>query len=296
MAAGKRVLITGASGMLGRAVLSEFTKNGWDCLGLAFSRTRGDLVKVDLCNADEVTRIVNTFKPSVLVHAAAERRPDAVEKQPEATRSLNVTASKHLADLCSELKCFLIYISTDYVFDGSSPPYKPSDTPNPINAYGQSKLDGERAVTTCQHSAILRVPILYGEVENLDESAVTVLFKPLKSGTVTNVSNGQRRYPTHTKNVASVCCKISEKALCEPDVCKGIWHYSGNECFTKYTMVQTMGEVFSLSTDHLNPVSDPVGGTPRPHDCQLDFSETDRVFGCPQSLFKEGIAEVLQPF
>ena len=154
MAASKRVLITGASGMLGRALLNEFTQNGWNCLGLAFSRARGDLVKVDLGNADEVTRVVNSFRPSVLVHAAAERRPDVVEKQPEATRSLNVTASKHLADLCSELKCFLIYISTDYVFDGSSPPYQPSDTPNPINAYGRSKLDGERAVATCHECEI----------------------------------------------------------------------------------------------------------------------------------------------
>lgn len=282
--------------MLGRAILSEFKTEGWDCLGLAFSRARGDLVKVDLCSVEEVKRIVNSFRPSVLVHAAAERRPDVVEKQPEATRSLNVTASKHLAELCSELNCFLIYISSDYVFDGRSPPYKPSDTPNPINAYGRSKFDGESAVATCQHSAILRVPVLYGEIESLDESAVTVLFKPLKSGTTTNVSNGQRRYPTHTRNVASLCCKIAERSLTEQDICKGTWHYSGNECLTKYAMVQMMGKIFSLPTDHLIPVSDPVGGTPRPHDCQLDFSDTDKVFGCSQTQFSEGIAEILKPF
>ena len=173
---GKRVLVTGASGLLGRAILKEFTQcqDGWEALGLAYSRAKGNLKKVDLKNKDDVASIVEEFKPNIVIHSAAERRPDIVEKNEEETKMLNVTATRNIAEASSKADAFFLYISTDYVFDGSNPPYKPTDKPNPLNKYGQSKLEGENVTLEfLPRSGVLRVPILYGPVEYIHESAVT---------------------------------------------------------------------------------------------------------------------------
>lgn len=182
MASSRRVLITGASGLLGRALMKVFLDApGWEVLGLAHSRVSGTLKKVDLLNFDETTRIVEDFKPHILIHSAAERRPDVVSKNPSGTEKLNVGTTEFLAKLVEDFNkglvkpChFMLYISTDYVFDGTQPPYKPDHPPHPLNKYGESKLAGEQAVMRCQKSGlILRVPVLYGDVEYLGESAVT---------------------------------------------------------------------------------------------------------------------------
>ena len=79
---------------------------------------------MDITSKDEVTQALTSFSPDVVIHAAAERRPDVVEKDPEAARLLNVDATAFLAREGARLKVKMIYVSTDYVFDGTSPPYK----------------------------------------------------------------------------------------------------------------------------------------------------------------------------
>ena len=174
----RKVLITGASGLLGRALMKEFNQqDDWEVLGLAFSRSGGNLRKVDLRNPKEVEAVIEEFKPDVVIHSAAERRPDVAENKEEETTKLNVTATSNLSDVVSRENGFMLYISTGYVFDGTKPPYKPSDKPNPLNKYGKSKLEGEEATMKNELSGgVLRIPILYGEVEYLKESAVTGMW------------------------------------------------------------------------------------------------------------------------
>ena len=191
MASKHRVLITSASGLLGRAILKQFSNSDkWEVLGLAHSRATGVLKKVDLLDFDEAKRVVKEFKPHVLIHSAAERRPDVVENDEETCMKMNVGITKTLAKTINELnkdveipEHFMLYISTDYVFDGTSPPYQPLDEPNPLNKYGKSKLAGEQAMQFYHpDGGILRVPILYGNVEYLKESAVTGLHLQIYEG------------------------------------------------------------------------------------------------------------------
>ena len=295
--AARKVLITGASGLLGREVLRRFKQEGWECLGLAYSRVQGGLVKVNLCERAEVERVVEEFKPHVMVHAAAERRPDVVSKQEEQAKALNVGATEILTQLCQQHNIFLLYISTDYVFDGREPPYKPQAATNPLNAYGVSKRDGELVVQKYQNSAVLRIPVLYGQVEALSESAVTTLFSAvLDPSQQTKVCHYQQRYPTHVQDVAHVCESMCSRQLAEPGVGVGVWHCSGDECLTKYSMACAMAELFGLSTAHLVPVTGPSPGTVRPYDCRLDCSSTRAAFHTVQTPFREGIHSVLGPF
>ena len=290
----KKALITGASGLLGRQLMRQFSA-AWECQGLAFSRPRDGLVKVDLCSREEVEKILDEFKPHVVVHAAAERRPDVVAGQAEKARALNVGATELLAQLCQERGCFLLYISTDYVFDGTSPPYRPDATTNPLNAYGITKRDGEVAVAKSENAATLRVPVLYGEVEVLAESAVTTLLSAVlaSSGTV-KLSDYEQRYPTHVQDVAEVCEKICSRQLAEPGCGVGVWHCSGNDRLTKYSMACVLGQELGLPTSHLVPVREPSQGAPRPYNSQLDCSATRAAFPSSQTPFTTGISSALR--
>ena len=289
--------MTGASGLLGREILKRFQAGGWDALGLAYSRVKEGLRKVDLCNASEVEQVLEDFRPSVVVHSAAERRPDVVEKQVDAVQALNVSATESLTDFCQKRSIYLLYISSDYVFDGKNPPYKPDAATNPLNTYGKTKRDGELAVLKYQQAGVLRVPVLYGEIEQLGESAVTTLFSAVKnSAKEGRLCDHQQRYPTHIADVAQVCFGLAEKHLKEGGAASGIWHWSGNECMTKYAMALVMADIFKLGTGHLVAVKGPPSGTPRPYDCHFDCSATDQAIETQQTKFREGIEKVLQKF
>ncbi|XP_033106020.1 methionine adenosyltransferase 2 subunit beta-like [Anneissia japonica] len=294
----KKVLITGASGLLGRAILKEFSNSAsWEVLGLAFSRSGDNLKKVDLTDNAAVRDTLKEFKPDVVVHSAAERRPDVVQNKPGDTKQLNVGATENIAKICGELNAFLVYISTDYVFDGTKPPYKPNDQPNPLNAYGQSKLDGEIVTLQCNPSAVvLRVPILYGQVEFLSESAVTILFNSVKdTSKPANMCNYQQRFPTHTRDVAVVIRQIAEKQSENPSI-KGIYHWSNNEQVTKFAMATKMAEIFNLPRDHLKANEKAPPGAPRPKNAQLDTSDLDGLGIGQRTPFQEGIKEALEPY
>lgn len=294
----KKVLITGASGLLGRAIFREFEGEGsWQVLGLAFSRATEKLKKVDLTNIESVTQVINDFKPSVVIHSAAERRPDVVEKREEDTKNLNVIATRNLCKAAASVGAWVLYISTDYVFDGKNPPYSETAEPSPLNKYGQSKLDGEKAtLETSADNSVLRVPILYGEVEYLGESAVTVLFEKVKvTDSQCVMSDYERRYPTSCADVAFVIRELSDNRIKNPNI-KGIYHWSSNENMTKYDMAAAMAEAFGWSTDHIKADKNPSGGAPRPFNSHLSCGRLEELGIGKWTLFKDNILDILKPF
>ncbi|KAK3597691.1 hypothetical protein CHS0354_040066 [Potamilus streckersoni] len=297
MAAAKRVLITGASGLLGRALCKEFGKNVmWETCGLSFSRSGDGLTQIDIRDKDALTQVIKDFKPSVIIHSAAERKPDVVEKQPETTYKLNVEATSNLCDIAGSVGAWVLYISTDYVFDGKNPPYKETAQPNPLNKYGQSKLDGEIAtLEASQDNGVLRVPILYGEVENLSESAVTVLFDKVKDTTQHCImSDYERRYPTYCGDIAFVIKQLAEKRI-KGEKIGGIYHWSGNENMTKYDMAVAMAKAFGLPIEHIVADKSPSGGASRPYDAHLDCGRIESLGIVKRTAFNELIKDILQP-
>ncbi|KAF8981856.1 hypothetical protein BGZ46_002202, partial [Entomortierella lignicola] len=266
-----RVVVTGASGLLGRAVVTEFRNAGHEVTGVAFSRAKGDLKKLNLEDSPSVEAFIDQEKPDVVVHCAAERRPDVVENDPNGAKDLNVQVPGLLADLTNDRGILLIYISTDYVFDGTSPPYDVRDKANPLNTYGQTKYDGELEVKKLNSSAIiLRVPILYGITEYNGESAVNALIDSVKDGKVTTMDHYAIRYPTNVADVARVIKDLSVKVRDEKVFISGILHFSGEEKYTKYEICEVIAKALNVPLDHLKPVDTaPKDGTTRPYDCHL---------------------------
>jgi dTDP-4-dehydrorhamnose reductase len=152
------------------------------------------------------------------IQGAANRFPDKVDKDPEAAKNLNINATRQLARLCAARNIIMLYISTDYVFSGKpgDAPYSVDDTPAPTNLYGHTKLGGEVALFEEYKKAgrsgsgiVLRVPVLYGDAEVPEESAVNVLMNSVwqvqEEGTNTKMDHWSLRYPTNTEDVARVC-------------------------------------------------------------------------------------------
>ena len=285
------VCITGASGLLGRACVRAFSDT--HLLTCAWSRAKAGDLKLDLTDRNAVLGKMEEHRPELIIHTAAERRPDICENDTTQTHALNVEATQSLVEAAEHIGAVLVYVSTDYVFDGTQPPYAVDAECHPLNYYGKSKRAGEEVVlaATSRH-VILRVPILYGKVETLGESAVTILLRELQAQDSKTVDHWAVRYPTHVGDVAQTLRGWAGRLLNKPQ-CGGIYHMSGAEALTKYDMVCAMAEGFELDHSHLSPDPTAPDGAPRPQNCQLDLSRLQRETTLIQTPFREGIAHVL---
>ncbi|KAK4189647.1 hypothetical protein QBC35DRAFT_513905 [Podospora australis] len=288
MSANKTALVTGATGLLGRQVLREFGEKKWTVKGTGYSRADGtSILKVDLKSADEVKKVLDEVKPQVVVHCAANRFPDKVDKDPEGTRAINVEAPRTLAQLCAERSILLIYISTDYVFPGKpgDAPYEANAEPSPTNLYGQTKLEGERAVLHEFKMAgkeglgvVFRVPILYGSAETNDESAVNMLMDTVLKAQGENakikMDHWALRYPTNTEDIARVLQDVAVKYLETNERTKlpRVLQFSSEDKYTKYEICQLFAEINGLPITRIEANTegnDPNTSVQRPYDCHL---------------------------
>jgi dTDP-4-dehydrorhamnose reductase len=151
-----RVLLTGARGQVGTEVARSLEGRA-DVLA-------PDRARLDLSDRDRIIQVVRETRPDVIVNAAAYTAVDRAESDEESARAINATAPGILAEEAKRCGALLLHYSTDYVFDGAKPaPYVESDPVNPINAYGRTKLEGERAIARsgCDH-LVLRTAWVYG--------------------------------------------------------------------------------------------------------------------------------------
>ncbi|PVI00458.1 NAD(P)-binding protein [Periconia macrospinosa] len=290
----KSVLVTGASGLLGKQVREVFEIDRWKAVGTALNRIDPpEIVSLDILDAKQVERVLDEVKPDVVVHCAANRFPDSCSSDPKAAKALNVDASRSLAEATIARGAVFIYISTDYVFPGTKgeAPYTISSTPDPPNVYGQTKLDGEKAVLDAAKNVgaknkvvVLRVPILYGKCDEPHASAVNVLMSQLwaaqkiEQGKKIKVDDYALRFPTNTSDVGRVCRDIASLYMDTSNANRDlpdILHFSSEDQMTKWQMVQTFADIMGLPLDGMEPFKPDdaeIEGVKRPYDCHLDTS------------------------
>lgn len=296
-----KVAVIGASGLLGRALVDELTQQaGWQVVATAFSRPASNMIALDIRNARAVEQFVEREAPDSLVIAAAERRPDVCEHDPSLARALNVDAVRTLAAAANRCGAWTLSISTDYVFDGSHPPYQHDSAPAPLNAYGHSKLEGERALTeTTDLGCVLRLPLLYGPIVSWAESAVTSLVpaiaaSALPDGKPAVMDAWAIRYPTFTPDVAFVIRQMLELHARDDAIC-GIAQWSGDEPMNKYEIAVRLAEALQLEA-HLTPQLTPADATPRPHNCHLASSRLEALGIGRRTPFDTAVRQVLAAF
>ncbi|KAJ2559892.1 hypothetical protein EV175_000126 [Coemansia sp. RSA 1933] len=278
-----KVVVTGASGFLGRAVAKEARRRGYNVIGTGLRKAvdtknnNSGLVKLDLTDEEATRDFVSREQPHIIIHCAAEKSPQAAAANRAAVEQLNVQASGHLARLARETGAFLVYVSTEYVFDGRNPPYSEDSTPNPLNFYGQTKLDGERAVLDAhaQAAAVLRVPLLYGETIDPSESPFDALIQMLSQsrGKTVEVDAWQHRFPLCTDDVARVLVDIASRKS------NGIFQFSATEMLTRYDMCVVLADILGVSDVKLVPLTEQQkgDGVERPWDTRMSTGALQRA-------------------
>lgn len=309
----ERVLVTGATGLLGRQVLRTFEERGWSTRGLGLARASVEphqrVVRCDLLNPDEFRCQFETFRPSVVIHCAAERRPDVLEEDSAYATKINVELTREIGRICRQTGAWLIYMSTNYVFDGKNAPYDETATPNPVNTYGTSKLAGERVLAECcPDAAIVRVPLLYGPIEYSGETSVTALLSTVQKCS-SKLDNWQERFPTRTVDVARVVEAFTGAYVARDRTSedfRGVFHWQANERHTKYTMAVFIAEIAGLDPSDLVRVdaAPAAGSAPRPQFERMSCGRMEKLLeaageGKPEDFradFRTSLAQDLALF
>eukprot|EP00435_Cladocopium_sp_Y103_P051633 s1074_g16.t1 len=291
-----RVLVTGATGLLGRQMMQTLSSTSWEVRGLCKSRAQPPtIVTCDLTQEEAFWQLMQQFRPQVVLHLAAEWRPEALRQSPEQARQLNVDAAGTVAAACEKFKAWLVHLSADCVFDGTKPPYSVESRPNPLSEYGWQKLHSEQLVrAACPTAAVLRVPLLYGPVESPLDSAITSLYTDLRNG-IREVDAWQCCYPTWAGDVANVLKGMVELHL-SGERLQGIYHWQGNEQFTWHEMMLLVAETTGLDASGISAVTSPPA-TSLPRDARLECSRLNGLLGDVQhTSLREGLTQCLAPF
>lgn len=223
-----KILVTGANGMLGQDLCPMLEDEDFEVI-------ETDIHNLDITNLKQVEDVLKKESPDFVIHCAAYTNVDKAEEEKDLANKINVVGTENLAKVCAKNKITLVYISTDYVFDGKKPtPYTHKDKTNPINHYGFTKCEGEKLVQKyCSKYYITRTSWLYGHHgKNFVETMISFSDKPeLK------VVNDQFGCPTWT---VELCNGILE--LIKDEAEYGIYHICGSEKTTWYEFAK---EIFS---------------------------------------------------
>ena len=216
----KRVLVTGANGQLGLALQAAAKDFPLDLVFL-------DKNTLDITNTQAVKEVFASQSFAVCINAAAYTDVDGAETNKEFAYAINTTAVETLVKACKQHGCWLVHISTDYVFDGTlDRSYTPSDTPNPLNVYGASKLAGEQVIALVGGTySIVRTSWLYSRYGN---NFYTKLQAQLDAGKTLQVTADQKGCPTRAEDLATHLLT----GIANQQLAKGISHYCGSEVMT----------------------------------------------------------------
>ncbi|MCH1982194.1 dTDP-4-dehydrorhamnose reductase [Ruminococcus sp. OA3] len=189
-----RVLVTGVKGQLGYDVVNELTKRGHEAVGV-------DVEEMDITDPGAVERVITDARVEAVIHCAAYTAVDAAEDHVDICRRVNAYGTENVAKVCEKLDLKMMYISTDYVFDGEGTrPWEPDDERHPLNVYGQTKYEGEVAVT--DHVArffIVRIAWVFGVN---GKNFIKTMLNLGKTHDTLTVVNDQTGSPTYTYDLA----------------------------------------------------------------------------------------------
>lgn len=188
-----KVLVTGVKGQLGYDVVNELEKRGHTAIGV-------DIDEMDITDKKSVDSVIFEAKPDAVIHCAAWTAVDLAESNVDKCRLVNAVGTQNITDACKVLDCKLIYISTDYVFDGEGErPWEPDDKRNPLNVYGQTKYEGELAVEQYEKSYIVRIAWVFGKN---GKNFIKTVLNLAKTHDTLNFINDQIGTPTYTYDLA----------------------------------------------------------------------------------------------
>jgi len=300
-----KIIVTGSSGMLG-VDLCHILSNDHEIVGVDIKsgprapghgpRAKGPVsrtIDADITNHGKIEKIVLTEKPDIIIHAAAWTDVDGCELDESKAAKINVTGTEVITEAAYKIRSPLIYISTDFVFNGENKtPYKEGDKPDPISVYGLSKYKGETAIKSkLKNYLIVRTSWLFGKNGN---NFIKAILKKSENEKVINVVNDQEGSPTYTKDLSYALKKLIELGSFNGG---NIFHVSNSGTCTWYDYAVEIIEFAGKRGVKIEPTSSVKLARPanRPHYSVLDNSKFEKVtaYNMPhwKDAFKRYMAE-----
>ena len=195
-----KVLVTGATGLLGGEVVDVLKSRNIECRGIGSK-------DLDITQEGKVHKYIKAYRPDAVIHCAAYTDADKAESEPEKCRAINVFGTAYIADACREIDAKMVYISTDYVFgDDGDKPHEVDDPVHPLNVYGQTKWEGEEAVRhTLQKYFIVRISWVFGKH---GDNFVTTMLRLGQIHKEISVVADQFGAPTYTADLVPLLCDM----------------------------------------------------------------------------------------
>lgn len=243
-----KLLIIGASGVLGSRLYNDAIKKKWNAMGTYCSHEREGLSYLDVRDKNSLEKVFNVFKPEVVVMAGGITNVDLCALNPKLAQDVNIKGTLNLVKKIKEYGSELVYVSTDYVFDGKNGPYAETDKPNPINTYGVTKLGAENIIRSkLKDFLIVRTAQLYG-IDNAKENfTVKIIYNMLNNKKV-YAADDFYSTPTYAGSLSEIIIKLIEKKS------KGIYHGAGPEFINRYDYVTKIADIFKLDKNLIQKV------------------------------------------
>lgn len=252
-----KILLTGASGLLGHAYAEAANRRGHKVIALynthlPTAKGLHQTIQLDASKPENLTKLCLEHWPDAIVNCAAISSPAAVDADPKHAAKVNVALPRLLAQISTHIGARLLHVSTDMVFDGhSDTSYRSTDMPAPTNLYGQTKLMAEREVLehNPEDPVVLRIPILMGNSPKGSRSVHEKLLAAIAAGEKPQLFCDEIRQPCSASNVAEVLLELSERRDLH-----GIFHWAGADTLSRFVMGQRILQHFGLPLDSIQSV------------------------------------------
>ena len=295
MQAAKRILVTGASGLLGRALCAELSHTHE--VIRSSRRATNSAAAADLSDEASVVRLIRETNPHLIVNSAAFADVDGCELDPKRAYEANALSAKHLASSCAAAGIPWVQISTDYVFDGRADrPYRETDPTAPVNIYGLTKLAGEVfALSGSADCAVVRTSWLFGA--GAPTSFVNAVLCRLKTEKVVSVLDDQMDAPTSVKDLSRAVGRITERMLEQPgSFGRKVYHVCNTGGATRLEMARWMRECLGQGArvERTDRSKIPNRVALRPPYAVMSNEAFVRDFGLPMRSWKESLKEFVR--
>jgi len=275
-----KVLVTGVGGQLGYDVIKELEKRNIDCIGT-------DRAEFDITDFEAACKFIINYMPDSVIHCSAYTAVDKAEDESELCHLVNAVGTENIAKICKEINAKMIYISTDYVFDGTKDGYYDvDDIPNPINVYGKTKLTGEKAVQEILDKYfIVRISWVFGTNGN---NFIKTMLRLGKEHNELNVVADQIGSPTYTADLAPLLVDMIQTDK------YGIYHATNEgEC----TWAEFAEEIFKIAgmnveVNHITTAEYPTKAK-RPMNSRMSKAKTLEVFCNSLPLWKVSLGRYI---
>jgi len=287
-----KVVLTGAGGQVGKELMRlSGGKLDVQVIGMGH-------FELDVTSPVSISNALNIHKPDVLVNTAAYTAVEKAESEIELAFEVNGNGAEILAQICAERQIPLIHLSTDYVFDGKKKqPYTEIDTENPINIYGKSKYEGEKAIrSVLNEHIILRTSWVFGIYGH---NFVKTLLKLQKKRSPLNIISDTIGCPTAASDIAMVIIQLVSQVFQKKQMQWGTYHYCGDNTACWYSFAKEVFKTVSMATGSPLPQIIPISSEDypsviqRPANTALSCQKIKNAFGISPCNWEKGVQKVV---